>query len=564
MSNLLRMIAFLLRPSEGGRSSRAQVVLVLLAGVVSGAASTGLIILIGNALSRVDEIGMRMVWAFLALCFVLPLARFFSGALLVRLAQATIFDMRMSLSRRILAAPLRRLEEVGAHRLLATLTDDTAVIADVFTQLPLLFMQGTVLVGCFVYLAWLSPATFLVVTGFLVVGLLSYRLAVKRAAVFFQRMREEWDQLFRHFRGLTDGVKELKLHGERRGAFLTRSLETTAGSVRSNMVSGATIYAVANSWSQSLSFLLITLLFYLFVNGQLFTAESLTKVIVVILYMRSPLDAIMNVLPALTRARIAVEKIGQLGLSLGEEKREAPQPAGLPPQRAGWRSLELVGVTHTYRREGDDGDFVLGPIDLRFKPGELVFVVGGNGSGKTTFAKLLLGLYRPESGEIRLDGEAVTEENQERYLERFSAVFSDFYLFAQLLGLDGAADSEARARKYLRMLHLDHKVQVENGTLSTIDLSQGQRKRLALLTAYLEDRPIYLFDEWAADQDPQFKEIFYLDLLPDLKARGKTVIVISHDDRYYHVADRIIKLEYGSVIYDGKVEELPQLATAAQ
>lgn len=558
MSNLLRVISFLLRPAEDGRSSRVQVTLVLLAGLVSGVASTALIILIGNALSQVTEIGMGMVWGFLALCFVLPLARFCSGALLVRLSQATIFDMRMSLSRRILSAPLRRLEEIGAHRLLATLTDDTSVIADVFTQLPLLFMQGTVLVGCFAYLAWLSPATFLVVTGFLLVGLLSYRFAVKRAAVFFHRMREEWDQLFRHFRGLTDGVKELKLHVDRRRAFLARSLEATAKSVRGNMISGATIYAVASSWSQSLSFLLITLLFYLFANGQLFTAESLTKVIVVILYMRTPLDAIINLLPNLSRARIAVEKIVQLGLSLSEGGREVPKAARHHlSQPKEWRSLELSGVTHTYRRESDDGDFGLGPFDLRFTPGELVFMVGGNGSGKTTFAKLILGLYQPEAGEIRLDGEVVTDENRERYLEHFSAVFSDFYLFVQLLGLDGAPDAEARALKYLRMLHLDNKVRVENGTLSTIDLSQGQRKRLALLTAYLEDRPIYLFDEWAADQDPQFKEIFYLNLLPDLKARDKTVIVISHDDRYYHVADRIIKLDYGSVVYDGKAEEFP-------
>jgi putative ATP-binding cassette transporter len=93
---------------------------------------------------------------------------------------------------------------------------------------------------------------------------------------------------------------------------------------------------------------------------------------------------------------------------------------------------------------------------------------------------------------------------------------------------------------------------VREGAFSTLALSQGQRKRLALLTAYLEDRPIYLFDEWAADQDPQFKEIFYHHLLPELRARNKTVLVITHDDRYYDVADRLIKLDYGKLVYDGR------------
>jgi putative ATP-binding cassette transporter len=178
--------------------------------------------------------------------------------------------------------------------------------------------------------------------------------------------------------------------------------------------------------------------------------------------------------------------------------------------------------------------------------------VGGNGSGKTTLAKLLIGLYSPETGEIRLDGRSITDENREQYRQSFSVVFTDFFLFDSLLGLDHI-NIDGDAQYYLEKLQLDQTVRVRDGVLSTINVSQGQRKRLALLTAYLEDRAIYLFDEWAADQDPVFKEIFYHQLLPELKARGKTVIVISHDDRYYHVADRIIKLDYGRIEYDRKV-----------
>jgi putative ATP-binding cassette transporter len=218
-----------------------------------------------------------------------------------------------------------------------------------------------------------------------------------------------------------------------------------------------------------------------------------------------------------------------------------------PPSRAASvERVELVGVTHTYRREGEDTPFTLGPIDVTLRPGELLFLVGGNGSGKSTLAKLLAGLYLPEAGEVRLNGQRVTDENREHYREHFTMVFSDFFLFDSLLGLEHPTLDE-QAREYLTKLQLSHKITVTDGVLSTTDLSQGQRKRLALLTAYLEDRPIYLFDEWAADQDPYFKEIFYCALLPELKARGKMVVVISHDDHFYHVADRIIKLDYGKL-----------------
>jgi putative ATP-binding cassette transporter len=218
-------------------------------------------------------------------------------------------------------------------------------------------------------------------------------------------------------------------------------------------------------------------------------------------------------------------------------------------KNADWQTLELKGTTHSYPGDKEDSNFVLGELNLKFHPGELVFIVGGNGSGKSTLAKLITGLYIPESGEILLDGQPITNENREWYRQHFSAIFSDFYLFDRLLGMTNH-DLDKQAAEYLQEFHLDNKVEVKDGVLSTTALSQGQRKRLALLTAYLEDRPIYLFDEWASDQDPFFRDIFYKQLLSELKRRGKTVFVISHDDRYFDLADRAIKLDYGKIEYD--------------
>jgi putative ATP-binding cassette transporter len=211
------------------------------------------------------------------------------------------------------------------------------------------------------------------------------------------------------------------------------------------------------------------------------------------------------------------------------------------------RELELRSVTHLYYHEREDGLFKLGPVDLSFRSGEISFLVGGNGSGKTTLAKLLVGLYVPESGATILNGVITTDENRVRYRQTFSAIFSDFHLFESLGGIE-SSDIDGRANEWLERLHLNHKVSVSGGKFSTRDLSHGQRKRLALVVAYLEDRPFLVFDEWAADQDPQFKEVFYHSVLTDLKSRGKSVLVISHDERYFHVADRVIQMENGRII----------------
>jgi putative ATP-binding cassette transporter len=210
--------------------------------------------------------------------------------------------------------------------------------------------------------------------------------------------------------------------------------------------------------------------------------------------------------------------------------------------------LHLKDITHTYRHERDSNPFTLGPMNLTFSPGELTFIIGGNGSGKSTLVKLITGLYAPETGAIQWQGQWITADNRDWFRQHFTVVFADFYLFDRLLGLE-QPDLSQQAHHYLKQLQLDHKVTLEADRFSTTALSQGQRKRLALLTAYLEDRPIYVFDEWASDQDPVFKEIFYTQLLPGLRDRGKTVLAISHDDHYFACADRIIKLDYGQVEY---------------
>ena len=556
----MKLLPFLLRYSREIKYSRSILVITIVSGIASGLVSTALLALINAALASAGSASSRLVTGFIALCIALPLLRLVPEVLLLRLTQGAMFDMRIHLCRRILSAPLRLLEELKPARLLATLTDDIATVTGAIILLPLICMHGAVLISCLIYLSWLSPITLAGVLVFMIAGIASYQFQTLRAMHYFKRGREQWDGLVKHFRALTEGTKELKLHHERREAFLSDELRSTAHALRRYQFTGSVIYIVTKSWGQLLFFILIGLLLFALPQWQNISAATLTNYVLVLLYMNAPLEVILNMLPAFGRAKVAIDKIEQLGISLAERGKDGDER--IEPGSRHWNRLDLVSVTHTYYREGENSNFTLGPIDLSFSPGELVFLAGGNGSGKTTLAKVLTGLYTPESGEIYLDGRLIGAHNIESYRQLFSAVFSDFYLFDKLLGLDhGNLDEDAQ--HYLSQLQLAHKVQVSDGQLSTTDLSQGQRKRLALLTAYLEDRPFYIFDEWAADQDPAFKDIFYLSLLPELKARGKTALVITHDERYHQVADRVVKLNYGSVECDERIDAASSLMTAA-
>jgi putative ATP-binding cassette transporter len=310
-------------------------------------------------------------------------------------------------------------------------------------------------------------------------------------------------------------------------------------------MAGMNTYVVAANWGQLLIFVIIGVSVFGLRNVLGTVAGVLSGFIMALLYMMAPLQMILNAAPGLARARVALKNVQDLGITLTQSAGSEITEGALLPVYSSVH-LQLCDVVYSHREPGSQEEFKVGPINLSIPPGELLFITGGNGSGKTTLAKLIAGLYTPDKGDIRFNGESVTEENRDGYRQFFSGVFSDFFLFESLLGLE-RPELDYQAREYIRKLRLSDKVSIQNGVFSTTALSQGQRKRLALLTCCLEERPILFFDEWAADQDPSFKEFFYFTILPGLKAQGKTVIVISHDDRYYKVADRIVSLESGRI-----------------
>lgn len=267
-------------------------------------------------------------------------------------------------------------------------------------------------------------------------------------------------------------------------------------------------------------------------------------VILVLLYVQGPINQLVTALPVIGQAEVSFRRIAALTREFSEGDLPLDDADAAPTTAV--RSLELRDVRYEFpAAEANAKGFTLGPVNLAIRGGETLFIVGENGSGKTTLIKLLLGLYQPTSGTLLFNGEAVPHCELDAFRQHFSAVFSDYFLFEKLLTRNDVAFS--KVDDYLARLEIGHKVTVDNNEFSTLDLSTGQRKRLALIHAYLEHRPIMMFDEWAADQDPTFRRIFYTEILPELKAQGKTLIVVSHDDRYFDAADRVIRMEHGQI-----------------
>jgi putative ATP-binding cassette transporter len=522
------------------------VVLSVVLGAISGLASIGLIALIYLVLRSPGASTAYLAAAFASLCLVFLLTRVASQLLLIRISQDTVSRLRLHLCRRIVAVPLGRLEELGPHRLLTTLTGDIVIVAQAIGGIPGLCIAGVTLACGLGYLGWLSPVALLGAVVFLVLAIGSYHALARPARKYLQQGRDDSDNVMRQVERMLDGIKELKLHRPRREAFFDELLRPADAALRRHQIDGLSLHAAAAGWGQSLFFVAIGLV--LFVGPYLQTVDhtSLTGYTLTILYLISPLERIMGWLPWMGQTRVSLEKVEALGLALDRrEDEDQPLDDGQPP--TSWECLELQGVTHAYGPDREGRGFSLGPIDLAFRPGEVVFLVGGNGSGKTTLAKLITGLYSPHAGRISLDGATVDARRREVCRQLFSAVFADAPLFDRLLGLD-APDLDHRARDYLARLELAGEVTIHRGVFSTTDLSRGQCKRLALLTACLEDRPIYVFDEWAADQDPLFRRVFYTQILPELRARKKAVLVVTHDDRYFSVADRVVMLREGRIV----------------
>jgi putative ATP-binding cassette transporter len=491
------------------------------------------------------------MWAFFGLVVLTLSGEIISDLGNSFIGQQIIAGLRTDLVGKIVAAPLAQIERYKEHRLLSALGQDVDTISSFTYSFSSYAIAFAVCMGCMAYLVFLSPLLFTLTAVAIGLGVWVTRLARNRGRAYQKQARAEQDTLYKFYRAIIEGAKELRINRQRREQVHARHLVGTIQRVRDLRFSAFRIFMSANALDSALYFALIGVI--LAWQGAFGVERTVVSgFILVLLYMRGPLNHVLGAYGSFVNAQISFGRIARLSRDFSSSEpclasdcrpdltdAEGPQPSPI-------EAIQLESLAYTFPAEQGVLPFTLGPIDLTIHSGEMLFIVGENGCGKTTLIKLILGLYEADSGTLRCNGEPVTAQDRDACRQQFSAVFFDYFLFDELALPDGARHDAAD--RYMRALEIAHKVSIDKeGRFSTVDLSAGQRKRLALVQVYLEGRPVIVFDEWAAEQDPTFRRIFYTEVLPDLKRQGKTLIVISHDDRYFNVADRVVYMKAGKI-----------------
>ncbi len=513
-------------------------------GVFSGFGNALIIFIINQAVNGGKEFQKGLFLYFIAGIVIYVAGQRLLRNMLVNITNEDVYSKRIMMIDRILNAPYQSIESIENGRIYAGLNNDTEVISN-FANVVITGITSLVtLICCLIYLGIINIMGLIISIMVILVAAGLYFVMGRSANKYWEQTRDIQNTFFGFINDLTGGFKELYLNKLKRKQF-SEDMKDKCHTYKEKRICGDMKFNnvfIIGELMFTLVIGVVVFFFPVFLNN--IENTELKNYVLVFLYMTGPVHGLLSTIPNIFQVRISYSRINELIEQLPSMGTSDNEPKASGVDFSEKLNISLQGVEYSYINENSE-TFKVGPIDCTFKSGEIIFITGGNGSGKSTLAKLITGLYKPDNGEITLNG--VKTEISE-LVEKFSTVFSDFYLFKRLYGVDSISKSDD-IKKYLELLRLSEKVHIEDGEFDTLKLSTGQRKRLALLITYLEDRPVLLFDEWAADQDPEFKMFFYRTLLPDLKTRGKCVIAVTHDDRYFDCADRIIKMETGSIYF---------------
>ncbi|MCV9941138.1 cyclic peptide export ABC transporter [Boseaceae bacterium BT-24-1] len=526
-------------------------------GAIGGLATAWLLATINDALHTQSSMALAGLAAFAGLALLSVGGHLIAGVTNGIIGQRIVAKLRKEISSRILRAPISAIEQAKAHRLLTILNGDINKIGEFIHHFAGYATAFTVVLGCLLYLIHLSPMMFMLSMLIVLVGAMLNHWAMQAWLHHFERSRELEDDLQKRYRAITEGAKELRLNLARRARVEHGQIAGAADEIAVLNSKAFTLFWIAETLSIALLFVII---------GAILATRSVLGIdnaaisgfIIVMLFAKGPVEELAGALPVFSQAQVSFRRIVRLSSEFSRSditRDQATKPMSLS------YSIALRDVVYSFQKMSDvDSSFMCEVSNLEIRRGEIIFITGANGSGKTTLIKLILGLYKPLMGSLHgglyLDDDIIDDDRRDAYRQLFSAVFSDYYLFEDLMDLDPAALAQARA--LLRRLDLADKVGIDDGVFSTTDLSTGQRKRLGLVHALLENRPVMMFDEWAAEQDQTYREFFYRELLPELKRSGKTLIIVSHDERYFDIADRIVR------VADGRIQAIePRVASHA-
>jgi putative ATP-binding cassette transporter len=530
---------------------------LIVAANVAGIANVALLASVNVAVQLSSDEQLRALILFVLLIALYALCALYTGRRTSELIEAGLHRIKVRVGERIAKAELEALERVKAAEICDRITENTTFITERSGAIATMMQSMTIMVFAIGYVAWLSPPAFALVGLLCGAGAMMFVLLRREFVVHVQQTARQRITFFERLADMLSGSKEIRF-SRRRSREVREDIIAASDALRAAGTKSSNLMADGMLLGEGVLFALLTAVVYVLRSHVEVDARLLTRLVAAVMFIWGPFMGLtLGVLPYI-RSNIALGQIDAL-----EQKLEAALQEEKPEQKAEdpWKgrvtAIEARDIEYSYPADNGGERFHIGPLSLTLEAGQIVFIVGGNGSGKSTFLKVLTGLYAPSAGSLRASGVAVGRENVVWFRDMISAIFSDFHLFTKLYGLAGV--EEEAVHRLLALMQLEEKTSFAHRKFTKLTLSTGQRKRIAMVVALLEDRPICVFDEWAADQDVQFRRYFYEELLPSLRRAGKLVIVVSHDDRYFHCADRVIKMEYGKI---RSIEE-PRAAQAA-
>jgi len=488
--------------------------------------------------------------------FILFLIAFAIYALCNRIAQSEaniiaekmLKELRIRILDKIRKSRLLAVDSLGRGELYTRLSQELNRISEMLPYFVNAVQQLIFLVFCLVYIATLSITAFLGITAVCAAGILIFFRFKKSLDDEINNSTAKESELVDNISHIIDGFKEIRIN-YRKSDSIFNAFRRVAGQNEILKLSLGSKYIFIALYSSFFLYSLLGIIVFVFPQYIAGYKDVVIKLTATTLFLMSPLSFLVTFIPLFSRANITIENLekmeGQLGDVQMDKGEKQPDYESL---FRNFRKISLNAVTFSYTDSQGLPVFTTGPVDMQVNQGETLFIVGGNGSGKSTLLKLLTGLYTPGAGVITVDDIQIDRNNLQGLSELYSCIFSDFHLFDRLYGLEDIKAEEAE--HLIEEMGLKDKVTYKDGRFSNLNLSTGQRKRLALITSLLEDKSIYIFDEWASDQDSHFREYFYNTILKNLSKKGKTVIAVTHDDRYWGTADRIIKMEMGRVVED--------------
>jgi len=526
---------------------------VITIAAISGLSNASLLMIVNFAANSVSPRNTILFLCFLTAITLYILSQRFVLRMSSIEVEKIIAHLRVSLAAKIRGSDLQSLESIGRSRIYGSLHADTITISQAAAPMILACQGGILVLFSMMYIYYLSPRAFVLTVVLIAIGISIHFQNRKELVAEMDRSAQKENEFFEGLTHLLDGFKEVKL-SHIRGAGLFEHMKGIAADAASLKMRSGKRYADYYIFTQVLFYLLIGALVFILPGfnepgadaGNVGSAQ-LTRITAAILFIIGPLTLAVSVLPVIRAADHSVGNIMKLQAALERTAAAARAHEGhgsaMPDS---FETIEVRDVEYAYTDREGKLLFHLGPVSFTVNRGEVLFLIGGNGSGKSTLLKVLTALYSPAAGSITVDGVDINTLGYRSYRELFSAIFSDYHLFDRLYGMPDV-DNE-RVLSLLKMMKLDRKTSWQNGRFVNQELSTGQKKRLALIVALIEDKPIYVFDEWAADQDPDFRKYFYETLIPDLRSRGKTVICATHDDRYFHVGTRVLKMDIGQLV----------------